>query len=225
MDGYKRHDLVWISDAGREYALRRTHSCIPPVDGELIRALLFASPPVPAIVRRQDAAEAGLLGVGFSFPRRIDGLRLRAASAVPPDCVIQRKTPFDAACGDPKNAPQGAALAALTEAGGRYHTRVGCFGSTALWMATGLPYLRRNSDLDVYLRHEGSWEELEQFFRALLEIERRSGVPIDAEIEYLGQYGVKLRELFGKGTTVMGKGLYETALLPRTREAAISRRS
>jgi phosphoribosyl-dephospho-CoA transferase len=222
---HRRHDLVWLSDEGKRYALRHAHGCIPRVNDDAVQALLFASPPVPAIVRRQDAAEEGLLGVGFSFPCIIDGLRLRMASAVPPDCVIKSKTPFDIANGGKKNAPNGVALEALVEAGGRYHTRVGCFGSAALQMATGLPYLNRNSDLDVYLRHEGTWEELELFFRALLEIERGAGVKIDAEIEYLGKYGVKLRELFGNGATVMGKGLYETALLPKTREGAISRRS
>jgi phosphoribosyl-dephospho-CoA transferase len=180
---------------------------------------------VPAIVTRQDAEEPDTLRVGFSSPRVIDGLRLRIASRVPPDCVTGSKTPFDIIEGGEKYAHNDAALAALMEAGDRYHTRVGCFGSVALQMVTGLPYRNGNSDLDLYLRHEGSREELELFFQSLLDIERGSGVQIDAEIEYRGQYGVKLKELFGTGTSVMGKGLYEVALLPRSREAALSRRS
>jgi phosphoribosyl-dephospho-CoA transferase len=233
VDAYKRHDLLWLSDAGRHYALRHVQSCIPRVDDAAIRALLCASPPVPAIVTRQDAAEPDTLRVGFSFPRVIDGLRLRIAARVPPDCVTGSKTPFDVAdggAGDGTNAPDGAALdgsplATLIAAGNRCHTRIGCYGSVALQMVTGLPYRNGNSDLDLYLRHEGSREELELFFQSLLDIERGSGVRIDAEIEYRGQYGVKLKELFGTGASVMGKGLYEVALLPKTWEAALSRRS
>lgn len=222
VDGYKRHDLVWISGAGREYVLAHRRRCVPPVSDGDLRELLCSSPPIPAIVSRQEPAAAGLLCVGFSFPRVIDGLRLRLASAVPLDCVLKRETPFDLAAGDKTRLPRGAPLEALMEAGGRYHTRIGCFGSAALQLATGLPYLNHNSDLDVYLRHEGTWEELELFFQSLLAIEKRSGVKIDAEIEYLGQYGVKLRELFGTGTTVMGKGLREVVLLRKSREAALS---
>jgi phosphoribosyl-dephospho-CoA transferase len=221
VDGYKRHDLVWINDAGREYVLSRRGQSVPPVSNGELRTLLYSSPSIPAIVSRQEAAEAGPLRVGFSFPRIIDGLRLRLASAVPPDCVLKRNTPFDLARGDAIPLPVGGALAALMEAGARHHTRVGCFGSAALQLATGLPYLNHHSDLDVYLRHEGNREELELFFQSLLAIEQGSGVKIDAEIEYLGQYGVKLKELFGKGTTVMGKGLAEVVLLPKTMEACV----
>jgi phosphoribosyl-dephospho-CoA transferase len=219
MNGYKRHDLVWINDEGKEYALRKVQSSVPSAREAEIRALIFASPPIPAIVRRQesgDPAENGLLCVGFSSPRVIEGLRFRVASKVPLHCVTMRQTPFEVANGEKGRLPDREILEALLDAGAECHTRVGCFGSAALELATGLSYRRKNSDLDIYLCHQGNWEELDLFFRRLLELERRFGVAIDAEIEYSGGYGVKLKELFGPGKTVLGKGIYDVALLPKT---------
>jgi phosphoribosyl-dephospho-CoA transferase len=217
---YKRHDLVWLSDAGLDYALKNIQNCIP-IEIEAIekklRSVLFSAPPIPAIVRRQEEANGPLraLCVGFSFPEIIDGTRLRFASKVPLDCVIKHETPFDVLEYDEFNLPDKEAIKVLKDIGNKYHTRVGLFGSAALQLVTGLPYRQKKSDLDVYLLHDGSEGDLAHFFRQLSLIEERYYIKIDAELECRGEYGVKLKELFGPGKTVLGKGLYDVILLEK----------
>jgi len=215
MTAYKRHDLVWLSDAGLDCAAHNIQNCIPHETDKELRALLFSSPPVPAIVRRQESTEDDLLCVGFSFPRIIDGTRLRLSTKVPLDSVVRHKTPFEILKYETDNLPGKEAVRALMDAGNMYHTKVGLFGSAALQLATGLPYWQTNSDLDIYLRHFGSGQELTLFYKQLAFIEGQFDVTIDAEIEYQEQYGVKLKELFGLGKTVLGKGLYDVTLLEK----------
>jgi phosphoribosyl-dephospho-CoA transferase len=213
---YKRHDLVWLSDAGLDYAADNIQNCIPLIPDKELRAIIFSSPPVPAIVRRQEPAEDWSLCVGFSFPRIIEGTRLRLSAKVPLDCVVGHKTPFDVLEYDICRLPGQEAIQAIMDAGNKYHTQVGLFGSAALHLVTGLPYWQENSDLDIYLRHSGSGQELTLFYKQLVFIEEQSGVTVDAEIECCGEYGVKLKELFGSGKTVLGKGLYDVALLKKS---------
>jgi hypothetical protein len=85
-----------------------------------------------------------------------------------------------------------------------------------LQLVTGLQYMQEKSDLDIYLRHLGSGRELTLFYKQLVFIEEQFGVTFDAEIECHGEYGVKLKELFGPGKTVLGKGLYDVALLEKS---------
>jgi len=211
---YKRHDLVWLSEAGRDYALRNMEDCIPKLNDRDRDTLISSAPALPAIVRRQEAPDDGFLCIGFSFPGIIEGVRLRISSRVPSDCIVMRKTPFDIAqCA--KNNPDYEILQALMDAGNNFHVQTGCFGSTALELATGLPYRHKDSDLDIFLCHYGSRRDLEMFHARLLELEARFGITIDAEIEYMEQYGIKLKELFTAGKTVLGKGLYDVALFDK----------
>ena len=215
---YKRHDLVWLSDAGKDYALHNIQNCIPPVSDREISSLILCAVPIPAIVRRQECAEQKLLCIGFSFPRIIEGVRLRIGSKVPLDCVVKHKTPFDVVKCEKRLSPVYEILKALADAGSRHNIQIGCFGSAALRLVTGLPYWQENSDMDIYLRHQGNRRDLELFFARLSEYEEKFGIIIDAEIEYPGQYGVKLKELFGPGNTVMGKGLYDVTLFDKKYE-------
>jgi phosphoribosyl-dephospho-CoA transferase len=212
---YKRHDLLWLSDEGKVIALRNIKNTIPTVDNDEISSFILSNPPVPAIVCRQENPEDNLLCIGFSFPRIIDGVRLRAQSKVLPDCIIDHKTPFDVAKYDKKLLPAREILETIISIGDNHHIELGCFGSVALQLVTGLPYMRENSDLDIYLRLHGNRHDLEVFFQQLLECEKKYGITIDAEIEYQGQYGVKLKELFASGKTMLGKGLYDVVLLEK----------
>jgi len=217
---YKRHDLVWLSEEGRVYALSNIQNCIPVIDDKEREELIVGVsptgvPPIPAIVRRQEKTEDELLCIGFSFPRIIDGVRLRIGCKVPPDCIVNHITPFEVVKYKTGNMPALAVIEALMDAGDSRHIQVGCFGSAALQLVTGLPYWHKDSDLDIYLRRGGDRQELEQFFELLLKFEKQFSVTIDAEIEYQGQYGVKLKEMFGSGNWVLGKGLYDVALLKK----------
>jgi len=212
---YKRHDLVWLSDAGKDYALRNIQSCVPPVSDREKNDLIFSSVPIPAIVRRQETAEGGPLCVGFSSPRIIDGMRLRIGSRVPLDYITERKTPFDVAKYEKSHLPHCEILQALIDAGKERNVEVGCFGSIAMQIVTKLVYCQEKSDLDIYLRLHGSRQDMEQFFSQLLEFERQFGVTTDPEIEF-GDYGVKLKEIFTPGKTMLGKGLYDVTLLDKS---------
>ena len=212
---YKRHDLVWLSDEGRDYALSNIQNCIPIMDDKEMEALIAGFPAIPAIVRKQDKPEDELLCIGFSFPKIIDGVRLRIGCKVPPDCIVKHITPFDAIKYRTGNLPNSVVMEALSDAGDKYNIQVGCFGSAALQLVTGLSYWHKDSDLDIYLRHDGDRQDLERFFELLLQCEKQFGVTIDVEIECLGQYGVKIKELFGPGNLVLGKGLYDVALLKK----------
>jgi phosphoribosyl-dephospho-CoA transferase len=212
---YKRHDLVRLSDAGLHYAAGNIKDSIPSITVNELRDLLFSTPSFPAIVRRQETAENGLLCVGFSFPEMIDGTRLRVGSIVPLDCIIGHITPFDVVQLDKDGLHDKEAVLALMDAGNKSHTRVGLFGSAALQLVTGLQYLQKNSDLDIYLLHQGSAPDLARFYRQLAVIEEQFSINIDAEIECRGEYGIKLKELFGPGKTVLAKGLYDVILLEK----------
>jgi phosphoribosyl-dephospho-CoA transferase len=220
MKTYKRHDLVWISGKGKDFAVENIQSCIPPVTENEIRDFLFSLPPLPAIVTRQDERKSKFINIGFSFPRIIGGVRLRVRSKIPFDCITERKTPFDVAlCVD--NSPFSEILNRLIHAGSACKTKVGFFGSAALQIVTGLSYIQNNSDIDLYIRHLGNCDDLAKFFETILKIEEHFKISVDAEIEYRKKYGVKLKELFGPGKTVLGKGLYEAALLEKNMNWAL----
>jgi len=212
---YKRHDMLWLSGAGRECALRNIQNCIPVMGDRELRELIAGFPEIPAIVRRQEKTEDELISVGFSYPRIIDGVRFHIGCKIPLDCVIKHMTPFDVVKCDMESFPDFMIIKALVIGGGRYHIQVGCFGSAALQLITGLPYYHKDSDLDIYLRNHGSRRDLEQFYEELLICEKQYDITIDAEIEYPGQYGVKLKEVFSPGISVLGKGLYDVALLEK----------
>jgi len=228
---YKRHDLLWLSKAGREYALKNIQSCIPQVELNEKRALILGPPLIPAIVRRQEVEQGGglqkapredlkdrLFCVGFSSPVIIDGVRLLIGSEVPLDSIEKRLSPFDVVDSvkkEKKSLPFHEILNDLFRAGVRCNIKVGCFGSAALQLVTGLPYWREDSDLDIYLQCDGTRGDPELFFKEVLKYEEQFGITIDAEIEFPGFYGVKLKEFFTPGNFVLGKGLYDVKLLDK----------
>ena len=225
---FKRHNLVWLSDEGRELALRNIQFCYPPIPAEAAKKAIFSVPRIPGIVRRNENAEtlaqkktviskaADMLYLGFSFPEIIDGSRLRIGTSVSPDYVTKHITPFDVAKYDLSAFPFRDALLELLDESKKHRVQLGCFGAAALQLVTGLPYLREKSDLDIYLRRYGTKEELDAFFNGLLAIEKKFKIVIDAEIEVLTQYGVKLKEMYTTCETVLGKGLSYVVLLQKS---------
>jgi phosphoribosyl-dephospho-CoA transferase len=212
---FKRHDLVWLDRKGKNWALGHIQSAIPAADPGKIEALIFSSPPIPAIVCSQFQVTAGLLRIGFSSPEILEGLRFRVSAEVPRQHIVKHRSPFQVIQKNRNNLPDYTVLETLRAAGRRCHTVVGLYGSAALELATGLPYRRKDSDLDLYIRHRGTWAELSRFYEILLECESAFQLSIDGEIECPGRYGVKLKELFAPGTTVLGKGQRGIVLLDK----------
>ncbi|MCI8870866.1 MAG: malonate decarboxylase holo-[acyl-carrier-protein] synthase [Lawsonibacter sp.] len=210
----QRHDLLFLTPEGRELAwLSREEG--PEWDGSCWTDF----PGVPAICTgrtREGAPE--LLRVGFSFPRRKNGVRCRLAGWVPLRTVVWTVTPWEAAWGGkPLTGAFGTCFRRLQRAAQTAGVPFGLFGSSALARATGLPYLHPGSDLDILLGAAPP-AALERFARAAEEIQRASGVRVDGEVRIDSGRYLKFRELFLGQDTVLVKGGPQPQLLSR-REA------
>lgn len=224
MTALNRHDMVWISHDGlqfaREYAVKRN----PELAAETLEAVLI--PGIPAIVSRQQEADEGqeaetqqlssasrLWQVGFSSHLRAGGSRLRIAAAVPEDAILQTTTPFDAAgqlCR--RDSKEARIVQELSALGKTVQLQVGIYGSLALGTLTGLPYVTAASDYDIWVSPLNGDADAAVFYRRMKRLEDTYGVRIDCEIDCDG-YGVKLKELVSDCATVLGKGLYDASIL------------
>lgn len=211
----KRHDLLWLNDAGREAALRTARPFLADATADQVATLLRRKE-IPAIVSRQEERHEGHLAAGFASPEKYDGARLRVAVLADLDKVEQTMTPFQVAeqIADADTPPRRSLLEALLNAGEHSGIAVGFFGSTALQTVTGLPYCDETSDVDVYIKKNNADANLQTFHAAVLDLERESGIRIDVEYEYREIYGIKLKEIFAGRKLVLAKGLYSVELFP-----------
>ncbi|WP_268747891.1 malonate decarboxylase holo-[acyl-carrier-protein] synthase [Pelosinus fermentans] len=215
----RRHDLVEISDQGRELAFERVAPHLPPREFELVKQLIIGTPggiKIPGIVRREDRKQIpDTIPVGFSSPFRIDGNRLRIAGFVPTSAVIQVVSPF--AVIDREFFLRTPCLNALVEVlavAGELGLKLGVWGSSALEIFTGLQYTDEASDLDVLVGMT-RLDTIRTFTNRLAEIARTFHCKVDAELELNSGYGVKVAELFMHTDTVLAKGLNDVILLPK----------
>jgi phosphoribosyl-dephospho-CoA transferase len=217
----KRHTLVDISDAGRECILAELAGSgpdRPALKQKFGRILLQeqAGVRVPGIVRREDVSpRAGCIPVGFCEPvSRGDG-RLRVAAFAPMEEVIRVTSPYDLVSLPilRRNASNVALAAARTHAE-EIGLELGVWGSAAMELYTGLACTHEGSDLDLLIA-AASAKKLSLFMDEMTDMEERLGLRIDMELELPNGYGVQLKELFGKGRTVIGKGINGVALFSR----------
>lgn len=226
----ERHDLLILSGQGREYArenrerpLQYPEGCVPAEE-----SLWAAYPKIPAIFTgRRDPDHPSLLRVGFSYPVRTDGMRLRIASYVPESTVLKVITPWDlirqargstgiGVCETVAglSGKTGDLLGILAEAAEELSLKIGVFGSCALALATGLPYLHDSSDLDLVLDC-ASLDAVQAFSEKVAEGERMLGLRADIELRLDPETYIKLKEWNSKQTTVLAKGGDEPRLLSR----------
>ncbi len=210
----QRHQFLYLDEMGLAILHKELYQTHAWAKKEI--QSLPTSPPIPAILRRQQAPTPGMVEVGFSLPMLYDGVRVRAFAPVPLGCIQNSLSPFAIvvhAC--TSQSIPGNILSALVEKGQRTGLHIGLFGSCALQALTGLPYLHPHSDWDILLAAHTPAPRLQAFAHELALLEKETELRFDCEILCNGGYGVKLRELLGTQGTVLGKSLLDVALLPR----------
>lgn len=207
----QRHDLLFLSAKGRELA-RQNGEPGP----EWVERCWTEYPTVPAICTGRTAADdPNLLRVGFSYPLRKNGVRCRLAAYLPVQTITRTVTPWEAArSGRPLKGPFEDCFHRLRTAARNAGIPFGLFGSSALARVTGLPYLYKDSDLDILLGAAPPGL-LEPFVRTLDDVQRDTGIRIDGELRIDHRQFVKFRELFQDRKTVLVKGGPEPQLLSR----------
>jgi phosphoribosyl-dephospho-CoA transferase len=217
----KRHTLIDVSDAGREFILAELAGS--GTDSTILREkfghILLperAGGRVPGIVRREEASpRSGCVPVGFCEPiSRGDG-RLRIAAFARMEDVVRVSSPYDlVSLPIPRRTASTTALAAATAHAKTLGLVLGVWGSAAMELYTGLPCTHEGSDLDL-LVVAASRKRLSRFIDEIRFMEEHFALRIDVELELPNGYGVHLKELLGQGHMVIGKSINGVALFPR----------
>ncbi len=216
MDMLQRHDFLFLSREGAEFARRSAYERAPEAGRRFIDELILCPGPgqIPAIVKRQEERSPDTIEAGFSSYRFIDGCRFRVAAKIPRNGVLKAITPFELVrdmdkYGDP---PRKEAVLRLYKAAFENGVELGVYGSTALGIVTSLPYVRPDSDIDVLVRKNEADADLSGFYREAVGIGKVCRTPLDIEIQTKNGYGAKLKELFSEQATVLAKGLYDVRI-------------
>ncbi|MGA3174301.1 MAG: malonate decarboxylase holo-[acyl-carrier-protein] synthase [Syntrophorhabdales bacterium] len=218
---WKRHTLVDVSDAGRRAILDELAGNCPgwrSYREKVARVLLpeLAGARIPGIVRREDGPpREACVPVGFSDPRSTKGRRLRIAAFARLKDVAAVTSPYDVLSFPvPRRTASTAALEVAKAKAASLGLVMGVWGSAAMELYTGLPYIGQASDLDLIVA-AAPREKLSDFAWQIESIGERFGLRIDVEVDLTNGYGVQLKELLGSGRTVLGKGISAVALFPR----------
>jgi phosphoribosyl-dephospho-CoA transferase len=218
----KRHTLLDITDHGRDAILAELAGCGPESDmlRERYAQILLpkaAGARVPAIARREEGPlRPGFIPVGFSAPMIGREGRLRVAAFVREEDITRTTSPYELLVlltAPPRNVCNRALASARVQAQA-LGLAIGVWGSAALELYTGLPCTHQDSDLDLLVA-AAPREILYSFLYEIASIEAHLGLRIDVELELANGYGVHLKELFGRGLTVLGKSINDVVLLPR----------
>ena len=205
----QRHDLVFLSARGQQWAWERRERGLP--EDERWRKLFFTLPGIC----RAPVEELGeeMAALGFSTPVRAEGNRVRFASHAPREEILRIVTPWEISrllARLPE--PAGPVLKELDSAARELGISLGIFGSAALQAVTGYEYLHSQSDLDIVIT-PASREQLTKFHRELKDIARRYGRPFDAELKLSETCYIKLHELMSGTKTILAKGTAAPQLL------------
>ena len=257
----ERHDLIYLTPAGREQALYFGRQEAEQSYGfDVFRQAVELC---PGIVRRQDAGERSLDGdgvaarsiktvgnfdtagtdrsaekikisgdsgkylrLGFSWHERSGNVRMRFSSMVETSQVLRVVKPWDLVqyIDRMKNEDMRRKLALIRKTGMRYGVRWGIFGSCAMEMVTGLPYMDEDSDLDLI----AMWEQPEKNENERLNIDRSRAfykeckaiagdMSFDMEILFPGIGSVKASEWFSGSELVLIKNLSGAQLMERAK--------
>ena len=217
---YKRHDMLEISLEGRARIFYELIARDSDISADVVKATILAKygkAYVPGIVRRGElgAYDCNRINIGFVYPAKIEGNRIRLASVVDESEVLDIISPYILLHCDfeAKNKCMTAlkAVARLQEA---WKGHIGVVGSAALEIVTGCCYTDNDSDLDIVLKDQNIGQITETYTN-LLQIGQAYKVKIDAEIQLSNGYGIKAEELFIGSQTLLGKSLFDVQLLER----------
>lgn len=212
----KRHDLVFVSAAGKQKIWRSLSDKYTGDALAMVRDVLLGGADVPGFVRRSEE-QSDAVAIGFVHHQRLQGNRIRIAAFADVSDIVMTMTPYEVmqrrafAADMPTDGMETLLnLYALAE---DYDLQVGVLGSSALELATGLPYTDEASDIDLLIK-AAPYDRLQDFYR--MARENFCGIKMDFELDLPNGYGVKLPEIFTDTKTVLGKSLDDVALLYRT---------
>lgn len=205
----ERHSLLYLSPAGRAQA-RECRVLVRESDASLWER--YAAIPAIYAGRR---TEDGLLQVGFSYPERENGRRVRIAAAVEEEHILSTHSPWEiAAKAMGKSGTIGDQMRGIAACCAQEGLRLGLFGAAAMETETGLAYLHRKSDLDLLVDH-APYDRLWEFYTALSEWEYENGSRCDVELRLADRCYCKLCELLRPQSTLLCRGGAEPVLLSR----------
>lgn len=211
----KRHDLVFISQAGKDKIWEELSDQYQGRGLSMVRDVLLGANDIPGFVRRSDERPEEV-ALGFVHPQRINGNRIRIAAFTGVENVEIIMTPYEVMQrkvftikGATRCIETIIALYALAN---EFDLQIGVLGSAALELATGLPYTDEGSDVDVLLK-PAPYDRLLDFYRTAKE--NFSDIPLDFELDLPNGYGVKLAEVFMDTKTLLGKSLDSVNILYR----------
>ena len=196
----KRHTLAHVSEKGRcrivnEWPDAPFHGPNRATVAEIL--LHTGGRPIPGVARREEfAPREGMLPVGFSSPNAgIEG-RIRIPAFVWPEEVEKLTTPYELLHDwtFEQRTPALRALADMREEALQTGVSLGVWGSAAMELVTGLPFTHEDSDLDLLIRPV-PLDALCSFYQAMLLIEERRRIRMDAELDLFSGFGVSLKEL------------------------------
>lgn len=205
-----RHDLLILTEEAQ------TRLIPEPLRREMEKRFGGGEWCLPGIVKRQEPVTAGFWQAGFSFPWFSDGRRVRMEGLVSVKEILQVITPYEAASVHPlcPSLPRCRLLSELCETAKKRGIKLGVYGSTALWLTTGYPYLHETSDLDVIIRPPSAGGA-EEFCRYAYGAADRLGISLDLEIRLTELGDVKAKELFSDQKTVIVREIDRIYLFDR----------
>ncbi|MFV0332996.1 MAG: malonate decarboxylase holo-[acyl-carrier-protein] synthase [Tropicimonas sp.] len=222
-----RHILAFPTEGARAELLPAILGGLPdPMRTADIRAKVHAAitrSRIPGIVcRPTQPVPKGGGQIGFSFPFRLGGQRVRSAVAVRAGQIADFVTPWQVMAqavvtGDAAHP----AIGDLDRIGARTGVEIGLIGSVAMQVATGLSYLHGGSDIDIVTR-AASAEQLAALWH---EIAALGGARVDAEIALPGGLGVKLAEYMSGAGQLLAKSISDVRLIERSHLEAMVRQS
>ncbi|MHC1605201.1 MAG: phosphoribosyl-dephospho-CoA transferase MdcG domain-containing protein [Candidatus Methanofastidiosia archaeon] len=175
---------------------------------------------IPGIVRRNESNEfAGTnfytrnetVYVGFVYPHKIDGNRIRYASSIAGKDITQKITPYTL----PNELYEQRTLSLKVLHSIAKEFDVGVWGSNALEIATGLHYTDETSDLDLIVKDYNT-KSLFGLWKHVRQMEKYKKIRIDVEITLPNGYDINLKEYVTASDTLVAKGLREVILLKRS---------
>lgn len=211
----KRHNLVFVSEQGKEKIWRELAAKYTGLPGQLVEEVLKGEVDIPGFVRRSEK-KSEAVALGFVHYKRIDGNRIRIGAFTADEDIVTIMTPYEVmqrkAFATEARTPCLEAVAKLFALAEIFDLQVGILGSAALELVTGLPYTDTYSDIDLLVK-PAPYNRLLQFYRAAQA--SFGDINMDFELDLPNGYGVKLAEIFMETQTVLGKSLDDVNLLSR----------
>lgn len=207
---YYRHDLVYGRWNKRSFE---------GLDHETFKDMILRNA-IPGIVRREDGIDHKVsdnhysaietVYVGFVYPFKEDGQRVRFGSSIQGIDIERKFTPFDVAMMDYKKRTN--SLNVLNLLSKEYE--IGVWGSASLEILTKMEYTNETSDLDALYKYE-SKELLASLFETVSGLEKEYDMRVDVEVIIPNGYGINLKEYMQDGDTLLAKGLRDVILINR----------